>query len=92
MSQEDPNQSPRQGMFAGRRVSVVSQDARARGSVAGCISGKIYRDSDIISARQLMLMQRLLPREQLEQLFQSHWLQQRLARGMALERGDVQLV
>ena len=92
MSQEDPNQSPRQGMFAGRRVSVVSQEARARGNVAGCISGKVYRDGDIISARQLMLMQRLLPREQLEQLFQSNWLQQRLARGMALERGDVQLV
>ena len=55
MSQEDPNQSPRQGMFAGRRVSVVSQEARARGNVAGCISGKVYRDGDIIKQSPVLL-------------------------------------
>ncbi|MFJ2481333.1 T3SS regulon anti-activator ExsD domain-containing protein [Pseudomonas sp. NPDC087598] len=92
MSQEDHNQRPQAGIFAGRRVSVVGQDARRRGRVAGCVSGGLYRESGIISARQLSLLQRLLPRVQLEQLFQSNWLQQRLARGMALERGDIQLV
>lgn len=92
MSQEDHNQTPKAGTFAGRRVSVVGQDARSRGRAAGCISGSLYRESGIISARQLTLLQRLLPRVQLEQLFQSSWLQQRLARGMALERGDLQLV
>ncbi|WP_347902467.1 T3SS regulon anti-activator ExsD domain-containing protein [Pseudomonas purpurea] len=92
MSQEDHNQTPQAGIFAGRRVSVVGQDARSRGRAAGCISGSLYRESGIISARQLTLLQRLLPRVQLEQLFQSSWLQQRLARGMALERGDLQLV
>jgi len=92
MSQEDHNQPPQAGLFAGRLVSVVGQDARSRGRVAGCISGSLYRESGIISARQLTLLQRLLPRLQLEQLFQSSWLQRRLARGIPLERGDLQLV
>ncbi|MGE7956978.1 T3SS regulon anti-activator ExsD domain-containing protein [Pseudomonas sp. NPDC089530] len=92
MSQEDHNQTSQAGIFAGRRVSVVGQDARSRGRTAGCISGSVYRESGIISARQLTLLQRLLSRVQLEQLFQSSWLQQRLARGMALERGDLHLV
>ncbi|MFJ2713791.1 T3SS regulon anti-activator ExsD domain-containing protein [Pseudomonas sp. NPDC087346] len=92
MSEEDHKHPPQAGIFAGRRVSVVGQDARSWGRVAGCISGGLYRESGIIRARQLTLLQRLLPRMQLEQLFQSSWLQQRLARGMALERGDLQLV
>lgn len=92
MSQEDHNQRPQAGIFAGRRVSVVGQDARSRGRAAGCVSAGLYREWGIISARQLSLLQRLLSRVQLEQLFQSNWLQQRLARGMALERGDIQLV
>ncbi|MCF4978496.1 T3SS regulon anti-activator ExsD family protein [Pseudomonas gessardii] len=92
MSQEDQNQTPQAGIFAGRRVIVVGRDARGRGRAAGCVSVSVYRESGIISVRQLILLQRLLPRVRLEQLFQSNWLQQRLARGMALERGDIQLV
>ena len=92
MSQEEHNQTLQAGIFAGRRVSVVGQDVRSRGRVAGCVSGSLYRESGIISARQLNLLQRLLPRFQVEQLFLSSWLQQRLARGMALERGDLRLV
>ncbi|MFP6517629.1 T3SS regulon anti-activator ExsD domain-containing protein, partial [Pseudomonas aeruginosa] len=67
MEQEDDKQYSREAVFAGRRVSVVGSDARSRGRVPGYASSSLYRESGIISARQLALLQRMLPRLRLEQ-------------------------
>lgn len=92
MEQEDDKQYSREAVFAGRRVSVVGSDARSRGRVPGYASSSLYRESGIISARQLALLQRMLPRLRLEQLFRCEWLQQRLARGLALGREEVRQI
>lgn len=67
MSQQD-HHSPNQGLFAGRRVTVVQPDTLSRDRMVGQLSVLRYQDAGVITSQQMALLQRLLPRTRLESL------------------------
>lgn len=91
MSQED-RYNPRQRMFSDKKILGGSMDARQSRFSFGFVLYDACRTREVISSRQLSLLRRILTRNQLEQLLQSDWLQQRLVRGVALERGDLKVI
>lgn len=70
MSQQDHNSS-NQGLFAGRRVTVVQPDTLSRDRLVGQLSVLRYQDAGVITSQQMDLLQRLLPRTRLESLLES---------------------
>mgnify|MGYP000367193326 CR=1 FL=1 len=83
MSQQD-HHSPNQGLFAGRRVTVVQPDTLSRDRLVGQLSVLRYQDAGVITSQQMALLQRLLPRTRLESLLGSIWFQRRLDAALAV--------
>lgn len=91
MSQQD-HHSPHQGLFAGRRVTVVQSDRLHRDRLVGRLSALCYQEAGVITSQQMALLQRLLPRTRLENLLGSIWFQRRLDAAMALSRQELQQI
>ena len=91
MSQQD-HHSPNQGLFAGRRVTVVQADTLSRDRLVGRLSALRYQDAGVITSQQLGLLQRLLPRTQLETLLGSIWFQRRLDAALVVSRQELQQI
>lgn len=91
MSQQD-HHSLNQGLFAGRRVAVVRSDALNLERLVGQQSVLRYQDAGVITAQQMSLLQRLLPRERLESLLTSLWFRRRLDTAMTLSRAELQQI
>lgn len=89
MSQQDHN-SPNQGLFAGRRVTVVQPDSLSRDRLVGQLSVLRYQDAGVITSQQMGLLQRLLPRTRLESLLESLWFQRRLDAALSVSREELQ--
>ncbi len=91
MSQQD-HHSPNQGLFAGRRVTVVQPDTLSRDRLVGQLSVLRYQDAGVITSQQMALLQRLLPRTRLESLLGSIWFQRRLDAALAVSREELQQI
>lgn len=91
MSQQDHN-SPNQGLFAGRRVTVVQPDSLSRDRLVGQLSVLRYQDAGVITSQQMGLLQRLLPRTRLESLLESLWFQRRLDAALSVSREELQQI
>lgn len=91
MSQQD-HHSPSQGLFAGRRVTVVQPESLHRDRLVGRLSVLRYQDAGVVTSQQMGLLQRLLPRTRLEALLGSIWFQRRLDAAMAVSRQDLQQI
>lgn len=91
MSQQD-HHSPNQGLFAGRRVTVVQSDSLKRDRLVGRLSALCYQEAGVITPQQMALLQRLLPRARLESLLESIWFQRRLDAALVLSRQELQQI
>ncbi|MDM5130225.1 ExsD protein [Aeromonas piscicola] len=91
MSQQDHNSS-NQGLFAGRRVTVVQPDTLSRDRLVGQLSVLRYQDAGVITSQQMDLLQRLLPRTRLESLLESLWFQRRLDAALSVSREELQQI
>lgn len=91
MSQQD-HHSPKRGLFAGRRVTVVQPERLSLEQLVGQQSVLCYQDAGVLTAQQLNLLQRVLPRARLEGLLASVWLQRRMEVAMAVSRQDMQRI
>ncbi|WP_429063990.1 T3SS regulon anti-activator ExsD domain-containing protein [Aeromonas bestiarum] len=91
MSQQD-HHSPNQGLFAGRRVTVVQPDTLSRDRLVGQPSVLRYQAAGVITSQQMALLQRLLPRTRLESLLGSIWFHRRLDVALAVSRKELQQI
>ncbi|MGL5089579.1 MAG: T3SS regulon anti-activator ExsD domain-containing protein [Aeromonas sobria] len=91
MSQQDHNSS-NQGLFAGRRVTVVQPETLSRDRLVGQLSVLRYQDAGVITSQQMDLLQRLLPRTLLESLLESLWFQRRLDAALRVSREELQQI
>ncbi|MEW7865033.1 T3SS regulon anti-activator ExsD domain-containing protein [Aeromonas diversa] len=91
MSQQD-HHSPKRGLFAGRRVTVVRPEGLSRDRLVGQPSALCYQDAGVLTTQQLNLLQRVLPRTRLESLLASVWLQRRMNVALAVSRQDMQRI
>ncbi|MBL0563493.1 T3SS regulon anti-activator ExsD domain-containing protein [Aeromonas hydrophila] len=91
MSQQD-HHSPKRGLFAGRRVTVVQSASLCKDQLVGQQSVLSYQDAGVLTAQQMSLLQRVLPRTRLESLLASVWFQRRVDVAMAVSRQDLQRI
>lgn len=89
MSQQG-HTSPTQDLFSGRRVAVIQPESPNQSQLVGRQSVLRYQDAGVISAQQMTLLQRLLPRTRLERLFGSIWFQRRFDIALPVSREELQ--